>query len=65
MQFGIGSYVIYEVFLNHDMTRFSVKDKLLLRCVDDILRRGAFLFFGWYYCCISNFDDEIFKEERM
>ena len=38
MEFGIGNYVFHEVFLNPDATQFGVKEKLVLRCVEDIFQ---------------------------
>ena len=46
VEFGLSGYVIHMVFLLHNVTQFGDKDKLVLRCVGNTLRRETFLFVG-------------------
>ena len=45
--------MIHKVFSTYDVTQLGVKDKLVLRCVGDILRRGALLFVLFFLVGIS------------
>ena len=66
MEFEIGSNVFHGLFSTHNVTRFDVKDKLVLRCVGNNLRREAFLVVWLVLVLHSKFRDEIsFKEGRM
>ena len=66
VDFEINNYVFREVFSIHDVIQSGIKNKLVLKCVENILRREAFLFVWLILAWHSKFwGQNSFKEGRM